>query len=89
MAPTGPEQLLGAGGGQSLVREKGLEPSRPKTLEPKSSASANSATRASVARTAAPKTIALWKALGHLWFWQRGRDAVRLDASETKNVGGV
>src|SRR5690625_11329 len=28
------------------VREKGLEPSRPQALEPKSSASANSATRA-------------------------------------------
>ncbi len=29
-----------------FVREMGLEPTRPKTLEPKSSASANSATRA-------------------------------------------
>ena len=32
-----------------LVRMKGLEPSRPKTLEPKSSASTNSATSANFA----------------------------------------
>ena len=32
--------------GLHTVRERGLEPLRPKTLEPKSSASANSATRA-------------------------------------------
>lgn len=32
---------------EMLVREGGLEPPRPETLEPKSSASANSATRAS------------------------------------------
>ena len=29
-----------------MVREEGLEPTRPRTLEPKSSASANSATLA-------------------------------------------
>lgn len=29
-----------------MVREAGLEPARPRTLEPKSSASTNSATRA-------------------------------------------
>lgn len=29
---------------RSFVRSKGLEPSRPKTLDPKSSASTNSAT---------------------------------------------
>ncbi len=38
---------VGAGlKGNGLVREGGLEPPRPRTLEPKSSASANSATRA-------------------------------------------
>src|SRR5699024_11428683 len=44
--PQGPgEGLL------SDVRERGLEPLRPKTLEPKSSASTNSATRARRPRT--------------------------------------
>lgn len=33
-------------GCEFMVREGGLEPPRPETLEPKSSASANSATRA-------------------------------------------
>ena len=33
-----------------MVRERGLEPPRPKALEPKSSASANSATRAQPGR---------------------------------------
>ena len=37
----------------TVVRERGLEPLRPKTLEPKSSASTNSATRAEAATHAA------------------------------------
>ena len=37
----------------TAVRERGLEPLRPKTLEPKSSASTNSATRAEAATHAA------------------------------------
>ena len=49
------------------VREGGLEPPRPKTLEPKSSASANSATRARAHDTAAAPTAPFTDRSSQMW----------------------